>query len=498
MTAHNPSTPTAVGPVLLLELDDSHGSTLAARVTGAIRQAITGGRLPPGARLPSSRSLATDLGLSRGVVVAAYARLADEGFLVSRPGSATRVSDIYPVPAAPKAVSSPADASGLVAIDLRPGPPDLAAFPRAAWLRAIRSTLSEIADSDLGYVSPWGTDTLRSALAGYLARVRGADVTPETIVVVNGVTQGLTLLVRVLRAAGHRQLAVESPSNAAQRGVLSSHGLSMVDVPVDEDGVDVEALARTHCRAVLVTPAHQFPRGTQLSSERRAALVRWAEDVDGIILEDDYDSDFRYERLPMSSLQGLAPTRVALIGSVSKTLAPGLRLGWVAPPPALVDALRATKRNDDFGGSVIEQHALACLLTSGEYDGHLRMLRRRYRGRRDALLAAVARELPDWPVTGVAAGLHLLIEPPAEVDEAALVRQAAVRGLLIQGTGRMYGTLPPHPGIVLSYARGPVSMFYEGMRRLAEAAGHAVAGAPAIDAGRRRPGHASGTAEDYF
>ena len=226
--------------------------------------------------------------------------------------------------------------------------------------------------------------------------------------------------------------------------------------------------------------------------------MRWAEAVDGVILEDDYDSEFRYERLPMACLQALAPTRVALIGSVSKTLAPGLRLGWVVTPPALVDALRATKRDDDFGGSVIQQHALADFMTSGEYDGHLRMLRRRYRERRDALRAALATDLPGWPIMGVAAGLHLLIEPPAAVNEAALVRQAASRGLLIQGTGLMYGTLPPQPGLVLSYARSPVSMLHEGTRRLAESARLTLDSAPALAAGRRRMHHASATAEDYF
>jgi GntR family transcriptional regulator/MocR family aminotransferase len=494
----NPTTTTTVGPVLLVELGHPHGSTLTAQVSSAIREAVASGRISPGSRLPSSRALAADLRVSRGVVVAAYARLADEGVLVSRPGSVTRVSETFRTSPVPKTATSGANAPGVVAIDLRPGPPDLSAFPRATWLSALRHTLNDITHYELGYVSPWGTDVLRAALAVYLARVRGAEVTPESVVIVNGVTQGLTLLVRVLHTAGHRYLAVESPSNGVQRDVLSSHGLSTVDVPVDEEGLDVGALARTPCRAVLVTPAHQFPLGTQLSPERRAALVRWAEDVNGIILEDDYDAEFQYDRLPVSCLQGLAPTRVALIGSVSKTLAPGLRLGWVVAPPALLDALRTTKRNDDFGGSVLEQHALAQLLTSGAYDGHLRKLRRRYRERRDALLTAVGRELPDWPVMGVAAGLHLLLEPPAAVDEAMLVRQAAARGLLIQGTRHMYGTLPPQPGLVLSFARGPVSMLHEGVHRLAESMGHALVGDHELDLAPEPPGHVSATAEDYF
>ena len=492
-----PTTP-AVGPVLLLDVGAAQGTTLTARVSAAIRQAVAGGRLGPGTRLPSSRALATDLGLSRGVVVAAYARLTDEGVLVSRPGSATRVAQIHPAPPARPCGACEVEPTDVVGIDLRPGPPDLSAFPRRAWLTALRSTLDQLPDSELGYVNPWGADAPRTALAAYLARVRGAVVTPETVVVVGGVTQGLTLLVRLLRSTGHLTLAVESPSNSVQRDVLGSHGLTVIDVPTDEEGIDVQALARTPCHAVLVTPAHQFPTGTQLSAERRASLLRWAEDVDAVVLEDDYDAEFRYERQPVGCLQGQAPARVALVGSVSKTLAPGLRLGWVVPPPSLLDGLLATKRDDDFGSGVLDQHALARLLTSGAYDGHLRTLRRRYRERRDALVSAVACELPGWRTTGVAAGLHLLLDLPAGVDEEELVGRAAEQGLLVQGTRGMYGSLPPRPGLVLSYARGPATLLHEGMRRLAGAAQLAGAGelpgGPAPRRGRLVPA----TAEDYF
>lgn len=489
----------AVGPELLLQLDAAPGRTLRIRVSAAIREAVRSGRLGPGARLPSTRSLASDLGLSRGVVVDAYAQLTGEGLLVSRPGSGTSVADLGPV-GYDRTTSGEKIPAYPVGIDLRPGPPDLSAFPRSIWLAAMRNVLRELPDHELGYVNPSGTEALRASLAEYLPRVRSAVAGQDTVIVASGVTQGLTLLVRVLRDSGHRELAVESPSNSVQRGVLGSHGLRIVDVPVDEHGINVQALARTRCRAVLVTPAHQFPRGVVLTAARRAALLRWADDVDGVILEDDYDAEFRYERLPMGCLQGLAPARVVLLGSVSKTLAPGLRLGWVIAPTGMREQIIAAKRDDDFGTGVLEQHTLAWLLDSGAYDRHVRGLRRRYRDRRDTLLAALEKELPGWPVAGVAAGLHLLLDLPPGVDEESVVMHAAALGLAVQGTEAMYGELPPKPALVLSYARRSTHDLNDGVRKLALAAeaGRLPRSKHVDDIASRHLFPAPATALDYF
>lgn len=462
------------------DLSDQPGRTLRQQLREALKEAIRSGVLAAGSTVPSSRALATDLGVSRGVVVDAYAQLAAEGFLTTRAGSVTRVSDVVrPLERRSSTGASPGPVGGAPAdIDLRPGLPDLAAFPRALWLSATRDVLRSLPDEELGYVAPWGAAALREELADYLKRVRAAMVEPDRLVIVTGATQGLTLLVRMLAETGHEMLAVESPSNAGQRRVLGRHISQIVDVPVDHDGLDVSVLENTESRAVLVTPSHQYPSGVVLSPTRRSSLMRWAEHVDGIIIEDDFDPEFRYDRRPIGSLQGLGPGHVALVGSVSKSLAPGLRLGWVVAPPPLHDLVMAAKRDDDFGSPVLGQHVLATLLSNGGYDRHIRRTRRRYMERRDALAAALARELPDWDVSGRAGGLHVMLRLPGGLDEEQLCAAAAARGLAVQGTRAMYGGLDAPDGLLMSYARAPAGVLAEAVQRLSDAAGSIRLGGP--------------------
>ncbi len=483
------------GSWLPLSLVDRPGRTLREQLREALKDAIRSGRLPAGSTLPSSRALATDLGVSRGVVVDAYAQLTEEGFLTGHRGSGTVVSAASQTAAA--AAKPIPDRDRVYDIDLRPGPPDLATFPRAAWLAATREVLRSLPDAELGYVTPWGVAALRAELADHLTRVRAAMVTPDSCVIVSGATQGLTLLVDILAQQGHRTLAVESPSNPVQRQVLPHHGVRVIDVPVDEQGLDVDALAETGSRIILVTPAHQYPTGVVLSAARRNALIRWAERVGGVIIEDDYDPEFRYDRRPVGCLQGLGPQHVALVGSTSKSLAPGLRLGWVVAPPPLHEALLTAKRDADFGTGVLGQHALARLLANGGYDRHVRRVRRHYMQRRDTLVAALLRELPDWQTSGHAGGLHVMLRLPVAVDEERLVAAAAARGLALQGTRSMYGELPTQSGLLVSYARAPGGVLVEAVRRLADAAHAAARTAPATagpDARVVRPA----TALDYF
>ncbi|MEP6463832.1 MAG: PLP-dependent aminotransferase family protein [Frankiaceae bacterium] len=486
---------------LPLDLNDQPGSTLRQKLREALKEAVRAGRLAPGTPVPSSRTLAEDLGVSRGVVVDAYAQLVAEGFLSSRAGSGTVVSDVArPLPRpAPVAVPAVPLGGPRYDIDLRPGPPDLAAFPRTAWVAATRDVLRSIPDEELGYIAPWGASALRSELADYLQRVRAAMVKAEQLIIVSGATQAMSLLVRTLAEIGHTSLAVESPSNAVQRRVLGRYLPAIVDIPVDHEGLDVRVLERTSCRAVLVTPAHQYPSGVVLSPARRNALLRWAERVDGIVIEDDYDSEFRYDRRPIGCLQGLGPDHVALVGSVSKSLAPGMRLGWAVAPPPLHDMLVSAKRDDDFGSPVLGQHVLARMLAGGGYDRHIRRARRRYSDRREVLLAGLARELPDWSESGNAGGLHVMLWLPAGLDEERLCAAAATRGLAIQGTRSMFGALPAPDGLILSYARAPAGLLTEAVRRLAEAAKTAAgtsirAGSVAAAVRDVRPA----TALDYF
>ncbi|MEO7195718.1 MAG: PLP-dependent aminotransferase family protein [Pseudonocardiaceae bacterium] len=369
------------------------------QLAGALKDVVRTGRLFAGAQLPSIRALAADLGVSRGVVVDAYAQLAAEGFFTSNPSSGTHVAATFQLPrVGPASHQTPIPAPvTAVEFDLRADWPDLSLFPRRKWVAATRDAVRELADGDLGYGDPLGSGGLRVDLASYLARVRGAVAAPEGLLVVAGVTQGLVLLARQLAAQGHDALAVEDPGSRRLQQVLDRTGLRLVPVPVDREGLDVSALADTNARAVLCTPAHQFPTGTVLSPPLRSALVRWAMERDNLIIEDDHDAVFRWDRMPMACLQGLDPQRVALLGSVSRSLAPGLRLGWVVPPAPLLAPLAAAKRDADGGSPVIEQHALARLIEMGAFDRHLRRARKVYRARRDALLAALEQQLGSPP-----------------------------------------------------------------------------------------------------
>ena len=455
-------------PDLHLRVERGSGG-LADQAAAELRTAIRSGRLAGGARLPASRQRARDLGVSRGVVVEAYQQLVAEGFVVSRQGSGTRVADVHPAAPANHAVVQ-SMARRPIDYDLRAGTPDLSAFPRRAWLAAVRQVMKVAPPEALGYGDPGGVPQLRAELAAYLRRVRAADASADRLVVVNGVAQGLNLVLGTLARAGPIPLAVEDPHSARTFALLDAAGAVRVPVPVDDQGIDVDALRRTPARAVMVTPAHQFPTGVVLSPRRRAELIAWAAEVDGLVLEDDYDAEFRYDREPVGCLQALCPQRVLLLGSVSKSLAPGLRLGWVVAPPGLVEAVQRARATSDLGSPVIDQLALAHLIACGAYDRHLRHMRRRYRARRDALSQALARWLPGAAVHGVAAGIQRYVELRPDRDEAAVVEAAAERGVAVDGVAplRLGGGMPP--ALVLGFARLPEHRIDQAVRLLAEAA----------------------------
>jgi GntR family transcriptional regulator/MocR family aminotransferase len=381
------------------------------------------------------------------VVVEAYGQLAAEGYLAVRAGAAPRV--------AAGAAAAPARPAGAPAAplryDLRPGTPDLALFPRAAWAAAQRRALREAPDADLGYPDPAGHPRLRAALAAYLGRVRGVQAAPERIVVCGGVAEALALVCRVLAAGGARRLGVEDPCHHGTRGLIAHNGLEPVPIPVDGDGVDVAALAAAAPEAVLITPAHQFPTGVVLEPGRRAALLAWARATDAIVVEDDYDAEYRYDRHPVGALQGLAPDHVVHVHSVSKTLAPGLRLGWAALPARLAPPVADEKRFSDLGSPVLEQLTLAAFLERGELDRHLRRTRPHYRRRRDALVRA----LSGIEVEGIAAGLHVLARLPAGYAEDPVVAGAAAAGVAVDAVGPHVAGPPRPPALLLGYTRLP-------------------------------------------
>lgn len=455
---------------LLVGIDRALGN-VGAQITAGLREAVRSGRLAPGDRLPSSRALAADLGVSRGMVVEAYEQLVAEGYLTSRHGSGTRVAQL-PEQHTSRGPELPRDVSDVseLPFDLKPGSSDMSAFPRSAWLAATRHALATVPHSRLSYGDPGGVPELRIALAGYLGRVRAANASPDRIVVVGGVAQGIALVVQALAVREHRLLAVEDPSSATQRGLLRSNGLPIVGIPVDGDGIDVDALARSGARAVLVTPAHQYPTGVVLSPERRARLTAWARDVDGLIIEDDYDAEFRYDRDPVGCLQGLDPDHVVHLGSTSKALAPGMRLGWAVVPEPWLEQIRELKQYADLGSAVINQFAFVRLLESGAYDRHLRAMRLRYRARRDAVADAFAEFLPEVEVNGIRAGLHLYVELPAGCTEDAVTAAAAERGVRVEPVGPMREDAAAGPqALVLGYAMLAEDRLHEAVRRIAEA-----------------------------
>jgi GntR family transcriptional regulator / MocR family aminotransferase len=454
------STERTSSPELLVALRRGHGP-LHAQIEAQLREAVRAGRLAAGERLPSSRALATELGVSRGVVVEAYDQLAAEGYLAVRSGAAPRVAAGAMVAAgAPRAPVAPPPRW-----DLRPGTPDLSLFPRAAWAAAQRRALREAPDADLGYPDPAGHPRLRAALAAYLGRVRGVQAAPERIVVCGGVAEALALVGRVLRGAGARRVAVEDPSHYGTRGQLTHAGLEVVPVPVDAGGIDVGALTAAAPDAVLVTPAHQFPTGVVLEPPRRAALAAWARDTGAVIVEDDYDAEYRYDRHPVGAVQGLAPDHVIHVHSVSKMLAPALRLGWAALPARLAPLLAAEKRMANMGAPVLEQLTLAAFLERGELDRHLRRSRPAYHARRDALVGALA----GFEIEGVAAGLHILARLPAGARENEVVATAAARGVAVQPLAAHVLAAERPPALVLGYSRLAEPGLAEAARRLCAA-----------------------------
>jgi GntR family transcriptional regulator / MocR family aminotransferase len=434
----------------LLEPGDGRHGPLHARLSGALREAIRDGRLPPGSALPPSRALAEDLGCSRWVVTEAYAQLAAEGYVDTRVGSGTRVrpgggaAAGRPAPQAPPA--------WVPRIDLAPGLPDLRAFPLGRWVSALRSVASTLPYSELGYPDVSGHPRLRHVLAEYLTRVRGALADPADVTVCRGVADGTGRMCRALRAAGIGAVAVEDPGWHRLREAAATAGLRVVPVRVDGHGLRVGDLDDDPAvRAVIVSPTHQFPTGVVLSAERRGALLDWARRVDGVILEDDYDAEFRYDRRPVGTMQGTDRSRVVLLGSLSKTLSPALGIGWMVAPPAWVEPLRAAAGPPTWP-STLDQLAFAAFLGAGSYDRHLRAARTRYRRRRNRLVRALAERLPDAHVLGVAAGLHLLVLFDGAVDCAAVVGRAAASGMRVANldTYRCRHDAAG-PGLVLGY-----------------------------------------------
>ncbi|WP_328994031.1 PLP-dependent aminotransferase family protein [Kribbella sp. NBC_01245] len=465
------------GPGLLVQLDRDVPRQLGHQLQEQLRSAIRAGAIRAGERLPSSRSLADQLGISRGLVVDSYAQLYAEGYLVTEVGSGTRVAERA-------GTTSPAEtplprvdpARTKSEVDFEYGVPDLASAPIRDWLWALGDAARLAPAALMGDEPDGGDQRLREVLAAYHRRVRAGAAFAEHTVVTAGFRHALTLVFATLASNGVKRVGLESPGPRAHDRIAERFGLQAVPVPVDEDGVDVGRLAASGARAVVVTPAHQCPTGVALSPERRHKLLAWAEAVDGFVIEDDYDSEFRYDRQPVGSLQGLSPERVIALGSVSKTLAPGIRIGWMFAPPGLVDPLVETKALTSRGAPALDQLALARLMESGRYDGHLRRMRTTYQRRRSTLITAVDEFLPTLRLDGLAAGCHAVLRLPDGVREADVVTGARQRSVEVRGLSEYCfgaGELAAHPapGLVLGFGNVNESRIRRGVGVLAEVIG---------------------------
>jgi GntR family transcriptional regulator / MocR family aminotransferase len=453
-------------PELLVELDRTSDLPLHEQLESALRERIRSGGLTAGARLPSTRGFAIELGVSRGVVTECYAQLASEGYIETRQGASVRVARGI------RAASQRAPASSLLPsfpYHFHPGLPDLAGFPRESWLRSVRTVWREAPLDAVGYGDPRGAPSTRETLGAYLARARGAEADPERTLICSGFMQSFSLLCRWLQANGVQRIAVEDPGWMVHRLIAEQAGLEPVPVPVDADGLDVSELRTSGASAAILTPAHQFPTGVVLSGERRSALIDWAEDGDCLIIEDDFDAEFRYDRGAVGAIQGLAPERVVYIGSASKRLAPGMRLGWMLVPSWLAWPLVSLKAVEDGGSEAVSQLALADFIARGELDRHMRRMRLRYEQRRQMLLGALARWLPQARPSRAAAGLYDLVELPEGIEEMPLLAAAADRGVGIEPLSwhRLASTGPP--SVLLGYANLSEPAIDRGVRLLAEA-----------------------------
>jgi GntR family transcriptional regulator / MocR family aminotransferase len=453
---------------LVIGLARDGGDALHRQIETSIRQRIRSGALPAGIALPPTRALAAELGVTRGVVVEAYAQLVAEGYLTSRAGGYTRVASAPAVRPPARTTVRPAQPSPVV--DFGYGRANLAAFPRAAWLRSVRRVLTEAPDERLGYLDGRGAVELRAALAAYLNRVRGTSADPDTIVITTGYAQAVSLLIGVLAARGARTVAVEDPSAWDDaRPIADALGLRVVGVPAGEDGVRVDAVAELAADVLILTPSHQWPTGGVLSPEARTGILAWAQRTGALVLEDDYDAEYRYDRAPIGAMQGLDPDRVAYAGTASKTLAPGFRLGWLVLPPELAEPVAEAKLQADRGSPILDQLTFADFLSRGQFDRHLRRMRPLYRARRDALLQALAQHLPDLEPAGIAAGLHLVAWLPEDLDEAAVIKAAAREGVAVAGVTPYRLAPAARGGLIFGYSNLREQAIADGVGRLARA-----------------------------
>ncbi|OLF19429.1 MocR-like pyridoxine biosynthesis transcription factor PdxR [Actinophytocola xanthii] len=455
---------------------------LAASIYRQLHEAIVSGRLAPGERVPPSRELAWRLAVSRNTVTAAYDRLTAEGFLVARVGAGTFVCAEPPVrtgvTAAPDADPIPVrpawrtpmmsfEDTRVAEFDFRVGVPDVRRFPMTAWRRLVGRELRELPPEAAAYGHPAGHPGLRAEIARHVGLSRSVLADPEDVLVTQGAQQALDVLGRVLVGPGDR-VAVEEPGYPPARAVFAALGARVTGVPVDGEGLVVSAIPSA-TRLVYTTPSHQFPLGMPMSLRRRGELLAWAHRQRAVVVEDDYDSEFRFSERPLEPLHGLdRGRRVLYVGSFAKTMLPALRLGFLVVPPSLRSAVRAARALTDRQGDPATQGAMAAFLSEGLFSRHLRRATREYAARHERVLSVLRRDFHDTlEVVPATAGLHLAAWLRVPVDVDALVARATAAGVAVESLGGYHAEGPGRPGLAIGYGAIELDRVEPGLRRLA-------------------------------
>lgn len=456
---------------------------LSARIYRQLHEAIVAGRLAPGERLPPTRELAAHLSVSRTTVTVAYDRLTAEGFVVGAVGAGTFVCATPPTSAHPRqprhgddlrprpgwptvsTVDGPAPA---MEFDFRVGVPDARLFPMAAWRRLLTRQLRDRDPADAGYGDPAGHAGLRAAVARQIGLSRSVLVGAEDVVLTQGAQQAFDLIGRVLVGPGDH-VAVEDPGYPPARAVFAASGARITGVPVDGEGLVVPAIPPS-VRMVYTTPSHQFPLGVPMSLRRRVALLEWAHERGAVIVEDDYDSEFRFADRPLEPLHSLdGGRRVLYVGSFSKTTLPLLRLGFLVVPPSLRPAVRAAKQLADRQGDLVTQGAMAAFLEEGLFTRHLRRANREYAARHDRITRVLRHDFAGrLELVPSSAGLHLAARMRGSVDVEALVARAAQAGVAVESLAAYYSSGRGEPALALGYGAIDLNDIEPGLRRLAE------------------------------
>ncbi|MDZ5471428.1 PLP-dependent aminotransferase family protein [Bacillus sp. 31A1R] len=456
------------------QIDRSNDKTLTQQVYEQLRQFILNGDMKKDEKLPSTRELASSLGVSRNIVLEVYDQLVAEGYLIVRPRAGTFVApgSLFQTSGSKESLQKEEfiHNKNQDIIDFRAATPAMDHFPRKTWGRLAKDICFDVPDMIFGYQSSDGLPELKEEISRYILRSRGVVCQPHQIMITSGATQALSLITEILMR-DNQNVAVEDPVTDEMRTIFSYRGAHLCPIPVDDKGIQPEFLSEESPPGfVFVLPSHQFPMGVTLTIQRRIQLIEYARRCNSYIVEDDYDSEFTYEGTPVHSVQGLDPERVIYVGTFSKILSPALRIGYIVLPTGLVDEFKKLKWYTDRHHPSLEQLILTRFIREGYLDRHIRKMKRIYKQRREALVNSLKRHFPGCTILGHAAGMHLVAEFPNVSFTQQIIDWVCKHGVKIYSAEQYSLLKGSHENkIVLGYGSLSVEVIEEGVRRIKEA-----------------------------